>query len=88
MPLSQTDLTTGCHALVTGIETSYGYVPSLAAGIVFSVLFFLSLCGHVFRSVQYRKTASILLVLSALIEVLGWAARTWGSKCPYNSPAL
>lgn len=87
-PADLTDLTKGCHALIPGVETSYGYEPSLPAGVVFSVVFFLSLGGHVFRSVQYRKTASVLLAVSALTEVLGWAARTWAAKCPYNSPAL
>lgn len=82
------ELTKGCHALIPGVETSYGYEPSFAAGAVFTALFAVSLLGHVWRSAQYRKTASVLLAVSALTEVLGWAARTWGAKCPYNSPAL
>jgi hypothetical protein len=28
------------------------------------------------------------LTLYAIVEVIGWAGRTWSSKCPYNSTAF
>lgn len=78
----------GCHALIAGVEPSYGYVPSLAAGIVYCVLFAIAVLYHLVRSVQYRKWPSYLLFLGALGELIGWAGRTWSSKCPYNSHAF
>lgn len=47
-------LKTGCHAPVDGINTSYGYVPSLAAGIVFCILFGLSMIMHSVQAVWKR----------------------------------
>lgn len=41
------ELTLGCHALVPGYRTEYGYVPTQAAGIAFLVLFGLSLILHI-----------------------------------------
>ncbi|KAL4940591.1 hypothetical protein BDV06DRAFT_230253 [Aspergillus oleicola] len=78
------DLQDGCQALIDGVDNIYGYVPSLAAGAVFTALFFLSAAGHVARFVVVRLTTSILLAIGAVIELVGWAARIWSSKCPYN----
>lgn len=39
-------LTKGCHAKIPGIDTSYGYVPTLAVGIVFCALFGTSMIVH------------------------------------------
>ncbi|KAL4967098.1 RTA1 domain-containing protein [Aspergillus stella-maris] len=78
------DLQDGCQAWVDGVENIYGYVPSLAAGAVFTALFFLSAAGHVARFVVVRLTPSILLAIGAIIELVGWAARIWSAKCPYN----
>lgn len=40
------ELTIGCHAKIPGVGTSYGYVPTLAAGIAFCVLFGVSMVLH------------------------------------------
>lgn len=56
----------GCHAYQPDIRTSYGYVPSLAAGIVFCILFAVPLFYHTFQSIRLRATVSILLALGAL----------------------
>lgn len=82
------DLQTGCHDEVSGLEPWYGYVPSLAAGVTFSVIFGLLLLGHVFNAIKPPRTHSIILAVSALTELIGWAARTWASKCPYNKAAF
>ncbi|KAL2213869.1 RTA1-domain-containing protein [Sarocladium strictum] len=82
------DLQTGCHDEVPGLEPWYGYVPSLAAGVTFSVIFGLLLLGHVFNATKPPRTHSIILAVSALTELIGWAARTWASKCPYNKAAF
>lgn len=40
------DLLQGCPAYIPGIDTSYGYVPSLGAGIAFCALFGTSMLLH------------------------------------------
>lgn len=39
-------LQTGCHPLIDGYGSGYGYQPSLAAGIVFLALFGVSMLAH------------------------------------------
>lgn len=82
------DLLLHCHALIPGLENAYNYSPSLAAGIVFSLLFGLSFILHLIRSVQFRRWGSFCLVIGALVECVGWAGRTWNAKCPYNKAAF
>ncbi|KAK7911866.1 RTA1-domain-containing protein [Apiospora marii] len=77
-----------CHVdPIPGWSYSYGYRPSLAAGVTFSVLFALALGAHTFQAVRSRRWASILLALGSLTELIGWAGRTWSSACPYNANA-
>ncbi|KAL3471494.1 RTA1 like protein-domain-containing protein [Aspergillus californicus] len=78
------ELQDGCHAWVDGVDNIYSYIPSLAAGIVFTVLFFLTAASHLFRFCLARFSTSILLAIGAVIELVGWAARIWSSKCPYS----
>lgn len=87
MPIDNS-LLTGCYAYSPAIPTSYGYVPSLSAGITFCVLFGLSSGGHLFRSIQHHCWSSYLLTIAAVVEVIGWAGRTWSSQCPYNNTAF
>jgi len=70
-----------------GFPYSYGYRPSLAAGITFCVLFAIALAGHVVQSFRFRRWTSILLAIGALTELIGWGGRTWSSECPYNQNA-
>lgn len=44
-----------CHAYVEGISPAYNYVPSLGAGIAFSVLFGLSMAIHTVQFI-WKKT--------------------------------
>ncbi|RAL15500.1 RTA1 domain-containing protein [Aspergillus homomorphus CBS 101889] len=78
----------GCHAYVEGYGTSYGYRPSLAAGIVFCVLFGVSMLAHMVQMVWKRTWWCSVFVLGCATEVLGWAGRTWSAECPYNSTAF
>jgi len=78
----------GCVSIVDGIPNSYGYVPSMAAGIVFLVLFGLSMVIHVGQTIYTRTWFNIVFAIGALVEVLGWAGRTWSAECPYNSEAF
>ncbi|KAH7011082.1 RTA1 like protein-domain-containing protein [Ilyonectria destructans] len=77
-----------CHALVSGIDTSYGYVPTLGVGIAFCVLFGLSLLGHIAQYIRKRQWTSLAFSAGALTELIGWAGRTWSSECPYNGDAF
>ncbi|QMW34624.1 hypothetical protein G4B84_010090 [Aspergillus flavus NRRL3357] len=78
----------GCHALVEGVNPAYGYQPSLAAGIVFCVLFGTSMVAHTAQSFWSRKWWCLLFAIGCLTEVLGWAARTWSAECPYQTDAF
>ncbi|CAN8105424.1 unnamed protein product [Discula destructiva] len=77
-----------CHPLTSEFPPIYGYVPSFAAGVVFCVLFAITLSYHIFQSVRLRATISILLAVGALTEVIGWGARAYNAKCPYNGNAF
>jgi len=82
------DLETGCAAFIPGFKTEYGYVPSLAPGAIFCVLFGLSLVGHLIQSVRKRQWTSYMFAVGALTETIGWAGRAWSSQCPYNHDAF
>ena len=59
-------LSEGCHAKVEGYGTSYGYVPSLAAGIVFCTLFGLSMILHMVQLVWKRTWWCAVFVLGCM----------------------
>ncbi|EEU38089.1 uncharacterized protein NECHADRAFT_105196 [Fusarium vanettenii 77-13-4] len=81
-------LKSGCHDLIAGYDTSYGYVPTFGAGIAFCILFLLSTSAHVFQFARVRRWTSLTFALGAMTELIGWAGRTWSSKCPYNGDAF
>ncbi|CBF76494.1 hypothetical protein AN4912.2 [Aspergillus nidulans FGSC A4] len=81
-------LQTGCHAYIDGIGTPYGYVPSLAAGIVFLVLFGLTMVGQTVQFAWKRTWWCAVFAVGSLTEVIGWAGRTWSAECPYNTNAF
>jgi len=58
-------LVSTCAPYLDGLGTSYGYVPSLAAGIIFVLLFGLSLLGHVVQAVRTRQSIFILCAVGA-----------------------
>lgn len=60
----------GCHALIPGYNPAYGYVPSLAAGIVFCILFGLSMSGHLFQSIRKKRWTSYVLTVGAASKFL------------------
>ncbi|KAI9369102.1 RTA1 like protein-domain-containing protein [Aspergillus egyptiacus] len=82
------ELRTGCTPLINGFGTPYGYAPSLAAGIVFLVLFGLSMLAHTAQMVWKRTWWCAVFVVGNLSEVIGWAGRTWSAECPYNTNAF
>ncbi|OJK00352.1 hypothetical protein ASPACDRAFT_52076 [Aspergillus aculeatus ATCC 16872] len=72
-----------CHAYVAGVETSYGYVPSLTAASLFVTFFGLSMLIHTAQVIYYRAWWCAVFSIGCLVELLGWAARIWSAKCPY-----
>ncbi|KAI9687033.1 MAG: hypothetical protein M1822_002443 [Bathelium mastoideum] len=65
---------------------SYDYLPSLAAGLIFTILFSLSLLLHLWKAVHYpRLWFLFLFVCGALGETLGWAGRLAAHWCSYGS---
>ncbi|EED19947.1 RTA1 domain protein, putative [Talaromyces stipitatus ATCC 10500] len=79
------ELQNNCHAWDPALynDTNYGYVPSLAAGIVFTVLFGLSMIAHTVQFIWTRWWWCSVFSVGAMVEVLGWAGRAWSSQCPY-----
>ncbi|POS72451.1 RTA1 domain-containing protein [Diaporthe helianthi] len=71
-----------------GLDPSYGYVPSEPAGIVFAVLFCIAVAYHTAQYIRIRSVPSILLSIGAFTELIGWGARTYSSRCPYNSDSF
>lgn len=51
---------------IDGFSYSYGYRPSLIAGIIFCVLFGLAFLGHGIQSIRLRRWTSIILTVGAL----------------------
>jgi len=78
----------GCHPFVPGLQPSYGYVPSLGAGITFCILFGLSMGAHLFQCAQTSTWWCSVFAVGCLVEIIGWAGRTWSAKCPYNNNAF
>jgi hypothetical protein len=78
----------GCHAKIEGIDTSYGYVPTLGAGIAYCVLFGISMILHTVQFCWTRTWWASVFSIGCLVEVIGWAGRTWSAECPYNSTAF
>ncbi|OJJ61126.1 hypothetical protein ASPSYDRAFT_147004 [Aspergillus sydowii CBS 593.65] len=79
---------TGCYEYIEGFGTPYGYPPSLAAGIVFLVLFGLTMVGQTIQMAWKRTWWCSVFAVGSLTEVIGWAGRTWSAKCPYNTNAF
>ncbi len=57
-----------CVAPITGAKPVYGYDPSLAAGILFCVLFGLSMLLHTFTSFRYRTWWQLVFAVGALCK--------------------
>lgn len=61
----------------------YGYIPSLPATVVFTVLFFFSTIIHLGQSIRYKMWFLIFTAVAAgNFEVTGWAARTYSHFYP------
>ena len=104
--LSHHDRVQGCVAYESSVDPSYGYRPSIVAGIVFVVVFFLTMSTHFVQTTIKRSWWYSLFAVGALGkliiqemimqawltlnvgELLGWIARLWSWRCPYNNTAF
>ena len=83
--LTNSERSKGCVAYdPLATAPTYGYDPNLAAGIIFTVVFFLSMLLHIWQTWKSRKWWYSSLALGAFSEGLGWAGRAAAHKCPYN----
>jgi len=65
------------------IRLFYGYIPSLPATVVFSVLFFISTTIHLGQALRYKMWYLLFTVVTAgNLEVAGWASRTYSHFFP------
>ena len=62
----------------------FQYDPTLAPGIVFSIVFGLIMLAHTVQTIQYRKWWYFSFAIGALAELMGWTARAAAHACPYN----
>ena len=77
-----------CSSFDPTYPPNYGYTPSLAAGIVFIILFGSATTAHLAQTVISRRWWQLVFVLGGIGELLGWIARTWASQCVYSDLAF
>ncbi|KAL9000883.1 MAG: hypothetical protein Q9169_000638 [Polycauliona sp. 2 TL-2023] len=77
-----------CSSFDPTTPPNYGYTPSLAAGIIFIVLFALATSAHLVQTLISRRWWQFVFVTGAAGELLGWIARTWASQCAYSPMAF
>jgi len=65
------------------ISPYYGYIPSLSATIVFTVLFTVSTIVHLGQTIRYKLRYLLFTAVAAgLFEITGWAARLYSHYHP------
>jgi hypothetical protein len=74
-----------CVAWLGHPASPYSYRPSLAAGVVFVICFFLSASAHAIQSFRAKRWWQLTFTVGAVAELIGWGGRTWSSQCPYQS---
>ncbi|KAF2239605.1 RTA1-domain-containing protein [Viridothelium virens] len=82
--LSNTEQGKGCLAYDPLLDPGYGYIPNLAVGIVFAVIFGLITIAHIGQTTIKRKWWYSTFAIGAIGECVGWAARAAAHKCVYN----
>ncbi|KAI9043838.1 RTA1 domain-containing protein [Aspergillus affinis] len=78
---------------MSSTENIYFYNPSLAASILFTILYFLPLLYHIYMTFlvprankSHRPGSFIPILIGALLEVAGYAIRCASIKQPTNIP--
>ncbi|KAH8723180.1 RTA1 like protein-domain-containing protein [Phaeosphaeriaceae sp. PMI808] len=60
----------------------YPYCPSMGASILFSILFGLTLIGHIWQAAHYRASYTWVLIMSAIWQTLAFIIRCIGIMNP------
>ena len=68
--LSHHDRVQGCVAYESSVDPSYGYRPSIVAGIVFVVVFFLTMGAHCVQTTIKRTLWYSLFAVGALGKII------------------
>ncbi|KAM0788776.1 hypothetical protein ACM66B_002866 [Microbotryomycetes sp. NB124-2] len=66
------------------LNLTAGYVPSLAAGITFVVLFSLITLAQVGYVIKSRAWWLSILLVGGVGEIIGWAGRIWSAKAVFE----
>ncbi|KAF5346331.1 hypothetical protein D9758_011528 [Tetrapyrgos nigripes] len=62
------------------LENPYGYTPNVPLSVIFLALFVIVTVLHVGQSIFYRRWFLLYtVVLSGLLEIVGWIGRVWSS---------
>lgn len=77
-----------CAVYTSQFSTDFGCIPSLGAGIAFTVLFGLSAFAHAVQARRTRAAWQVLFVLGAGFECCGWIARLVAHFCVYDDMAF
>ena len=75
-----------CLAYGEAGSSHYGYRPSLAAGIIFVIIFGSYVLGHVYQTWRTRTLWLLFFVVGSGLECLGWVARLVSYHCAYSRP--
>ena len=86
MPLQAVPLPSACAPFDSSTYFTYGYLPTLSTGIVFSVIFGLISCTQLYFMVRYRAWWMFFFVVGAGLDCLGWVGRTIAHQCPFSNP--
>jgi len=69
------------------IKSPYGYIPSLASCIVFITIYSALTLLHLAIGIRKRYWSALAtMVVGGLLEILGWAGRTWSHGDPLQWP--
>lgn len=69
-------------------DTPYGYLPSVAPGVVFSLLFGFTMTWHAYQAFRTRTGWLSVFAVGALGELIGWIARAVATGCSYSVPVF
>lgn len=82
LPLARWSLNATSHPSINDPTAwiPYRYTPSLAAAIIFSILFFLTTAYHTYQMVRYRAWFWLPFVIGGLMEFVGYIGRALSSR--------
>lgn len=78
-----------CFPYHPDIPTPFGYRPSLAAGITFTIVFMGLFVAHAWQTIRNRNLwLGAAFSLGAFGEFTGWLGRAVAYRCPYSVKLL